>query len=154
MTTTTPRPGARRPAEPAPATSSLLGQWNSAVTSYYVLIGATALLLVIGLVMVLSSSSVESLDDGHSPYAVFLDQAKYALIGLPLLFGLSRAPVRFFQAIAWPALGVRDRVPADRVHPRSAAAPAATRTGCCSAASPRSRPRPSSSRSPSGWAPS
>lgn len=104
MTTTTPRPSARRPAQPVPPTSSLLGQWNSAVTSYYVLIGATALLLVIGLVMVLSSSSVESLDDGHSPYAVFLDQAKYALMGLPLLFGLSRAPVRFFQAIAWPAL--------------------------------------------------
>jgi len=105
MTATTPRTGARRD-EPVATTSSLLGQWNSAVTSYYVLLGATALLLVIGLVMVLSSSSVESLDDGHSAYAVFLDQAKYALIGLPILFGLSRAPVKFFQAIAWPALAV------------------------------------------------
>ena len=91
MTATTPRPSVRRTDDPGASTSSLLGQWNSAVTSYYVLIGATALLLVIGLVMVLSSSSVESLDDGHSPYAVFLDQAKYALIGLPVLFGLSRA---------------------------------------------------------------
>jgi len=104
MTATMPRPSVRRTDEPSPPSGSLLGQWNSAVTSYYVLLGATALLLVIGLVMVLSSSSVESLDDGHSPYAVFFDQAKYALIGLPLLFGLSRAPVRFFQAIAWPAL--------------------------------------------------
>ncbi|WP_456825227.1 putative lipid II flippase FtsW [Cellulomonas sp. P5_E12] len=104
MTATTPRTGAPRAEDPS--TSSLLGQWNSAVTSYYVLLGATALLLVIGLVMVLSSSSVESLDDGHSAYAVFLDQAKYALIGLPILFGLSRAPVKFFQAIAWPALAV------------------------------------------------
>jgi cell division protein FtsW len=104
MTATTPRPGVRRTDDAVPSGGSLLGQWNSAVTSYYVLLGATALLLVIGLVMVLSSSSVESLDDGHSPYAVFFDQAKYALIGLPLLFGLSRAPVRFFQAIAWPAL--------------------------------------------------
>ena len=154
MTTTTPRPGARRPAEPAPSTSSLLGQWNSAVTSYYVLIGATALLLVIGLVMVLSSSSVESLDDGHSPYAVFLDQAKYALIGLPLLFGLSRAPVRFFQAIAWPALGVLDRVPADRVHPARLRRRRQPELGLRRRASPRSRRRPSSSRSPSGWAPS
>lgn len=105
MTATTPRAGTRRD-EPVTSTGSLLGQWNSAVTSYYVLLGATALLLVIGLVMVLSSSSVESLDDGHSAYAVFLDQAKYALIGLPILFGLSRAPVKFFQAIAWPALAV------------------------------------------------
>ena len=106
MTATTPRPSVPRAEGSAASTGSLLGQWNSAVTSYYVLIGATALLLVIGLVMVLSSSSVESLDDGHSPYAVFFDQAKYALIGLPLLFGLSRLPVRFFQAIAWPALGL------------------------------------------------
>ena len=104
MTATAPR--TRAPRVDEPAAGSLLGQWNSAVTSYYVLLGATALLLVIGLVMVLSSSSVESLDDGHSPYAVFLDQAKYALIGLPLLLGLSRAPVKFFQAIAWPALAV------------------------------------------------
>lgn len=93
----------------APATSeprgSLLGQWNSAVTSYYVLIGTTTLLLVIGLVMVLSSSSVESLDEGNSPYAVFLDQAKYALIGLPALLVLSRVPSRVMQAVAWPVLG-------------------------------------------------
>jgi cell division protein FtsW len=106
MTATTPRPGVRGADDPGASTSSLLGQWNSAVTSYYVLLGATALLLVIGLVMVLSSSSVESLDNGHSAYAVFLDQAKYALIGLPILIGLSRAPVKFFQAIAWPALAV------------------------------------------------
>ncbi|NKY41337.1 putative lipid II flippase FtsW [Cellulomonas septica] len=84
---------------------SALGQWNSAVTSYYVLLGATTLLLVIGLVMVLSSSSVESLDEGNSPYAVFADQAKFALIGLPLLVILSRVPVRVMQAFAWPVLG-------------------------------------------------
>ena len=154
MTTTTPRPRTHRPAQAAPPTSSLLGQWNSAVTSYYVLIGATALLLVIGLVMVLSSSSVESLDDGDSPYAVFLDQAKYALIGLPLLFGLSRAPARFFQAIAWPALAFADRRSSWPSSRRWAVARAATRTGCACRDSPRSRPRPSSSRSPSGWAPS
>ncbi|MEN0127802.1 MAG: putative lipid II flippase FtsW [Brevundimonas sp.] len=87
-----------------PARRSLLGQWDSAVTSYYVLLGATALLLVIGLVMVLSSSSVESLAEGNSPYSVFFDQAKFALAGLPIFFVLSRLPVRFFKAIAWPAL--------------------------------------------------
>ncbi|MBO3084321.1 putative lipid II flippase FtsW [Cellulomonas fengjieae] len=106
MTATDSRPDVRGSAAPGTPGGSLLGQWNSAVTSYYVLVGATALLLVIGLVMVLSSSSVESLDDGDSPYAVFLDQAKYALIGLPVLFGLSRMPVRFFQKVAWPALGL------------------------------------------------
>ncbi|GCE75766.1 putative lipid II flippase FtsW [Cellulomonas biazotea] len=103
------RPPGPTPVVPAPSDAeprpSVLGQWNSAVTSYYVLIGTTTLLLVIGLVMVLSSSSVESLDEGNSPYAVFFDQAKYALIGLPALLVLSRLPVRVMQAFAWPVLG-------------------------------------------------
>jgi len=83
---------------------SLLGTWNSAVTSYYVLLGATFLLVAIGLVMVLSSSSVESLAEGRSPYAVFLDQTRYALIGLPALVVMSRLPVRVLKVLAWPAL--------------------------------------------------
>jgi cell division protein FtsW len=83
---------------------SRLGQWNSAVTSYYVLVGATALLLVLGLVMVLSSSSVDSLDAGDSPYAVFLDQTKFALAGLVVLVVLARTPVRVIRAAAWPAM--------------------------------------------------
>ena len=109
MTATTPRPSAptrSRPTTPEPRNGSVLGQWNSAVTSYYVLIGAATLLLVIGLVMVLSSSSVESLDAGGSPYGVFFNQAKFALFGLPVLFVLSRLPVRVFRTFAWPVLGL------------------------------------------------
>ncbi len=81
-----------------------LGTWNSAVTSYYVLLGSTFLLVSVGLVMVLSSSSVESLAAGDSPYAVFLSQARYALIGLPVLLVMSRLPVRVVRRAAWPAL--------------------------------------------------
>ncbi|UZN05304.1 putative lipid II flippase FtsW [Cellulomonas sp. S1-8] len=90
-------PGVREPA--------FLGTWNSTVTSYYVLLGATLLLVAIGLVMVLSSSSVESLAAGDSPYAVFLNQARYALIGVPVLVVMSRLPVRVLRAAAWPLLG-------------------------------------------------
>ncbi|AEI12496.1 putative lipid II flippase FtsW [Cellulomonas gilvus] len=82
-----------------------LGHWNSVVASYYVVIGATALLLVIGLVMVLSSSSVESIDANGSAFAVFLDQAKFALIGVPVAILLSRLPVRTYVRLAWPMLG-------------------------------------------------
>lgn len=85
---------------------SVLGHWDSAVTSYYVLAGSSALLLVIGLVMVLSSSSVESLQKGDSAYAVFLNQTKFALIGLPLMLIASRTPVRVLRRLAWPALAV------------------------------------------------
>ena len=90
---------------PAVPEASILGTWNSAVTSYYLLLGATLLLLVIGLVMVLSSSSVESLADGDSPYAVFFNQARYALIGLPVLLVMSRLSLKVVRALAWPALG-------------------------------------------------
>ncbi len=85
----------------APSRPSRLGQWNSAVTSYYLLTGATVLLLVLGLVMVLSSSSVDSLADGKSPYAVFVNQAQFALIGLPLMWLASRLPLRFYSRFAW-----------------------------------------------------
>jgi cell division protein FtsW len=99
-TTAPPAPGT------APRAPSLLGQWNSAVTSYYLLVGASLLLLVIGLVMVLSSSSVESLAGGDSPYAVFLSQAQYALIGLPLMWLASRVRPGTYQRLAWPLLGI------------------------------------------------
>lgn len=90
-------------AEPA-ARSARLGYWNSAVTSYYLLTGTTVLLLSLGLVMVLSSSAVDSLAAGHSPYAIALNQALYALIGLPLLWLASRTPPKVLKRVAWPVL--------------------------------------------------
>lgn len=87
-----------------PRAPSRLGQWNSAVTSYYLLVGASMLLLVLGLVMVLSSSSVESLASGDSPYTVFLGQAQFAVIGLPLMWLASRIRPRTYQRLAWPLL--------------------------------------------------
>ncbi|MGV8965453.1 MAG: putative lipid II flippase FtsW [Cellulomonas sp.] len=105
QTAGTRRPaGARTPRREHTA-ASRLGQWNSVVTSYYVLTGATAILVVLGLVMVLSSSSVESLAADKSPYTEFLKQARFALIGLPLLWVASRLPLRFYKAAGWPLLG-------------------------------------------------
>ncbi len=86
--------------------AAVLGQWNSAVTSYYLITGVTAMLVALGLVMVLSSSSVDSLTatSGASPYAIFGNQARYALIGLPLAWLASRLPIRFYKRFAWPAV--------------------------------------------------
>jgi len=86
--------------------AALLGQWNSAVASYYLILGAVALLVALGLVMVLSSSSVSSLSatDGASPYGIFFNQARFAIIGLPLAWLASRLPVRFYKRFAWPVL--------------------------------------------------
>ena len=94
----TPRPSSKRAERP------WLGQWNSTVTSYYLLVGATGLLLVIGLVMVLSSSTITSIAAGDSPFAAFLVQARFALIGLPLMLVAARLPVRWYKRLAWPAL--------------------------------------------------
>ena len=83
---------------------AVLGQWNSAVTSYYLIAGASGLLIAIGLVMVLSSSSVSALSDGGSAYSIFFNQAKFALIGLPLAWVASRLPIRVYKRFSWHLL--------------------------------------------------
>ena len=99
------RAGAGRAPSTEPAErGAMLGYWNSAVTSYYLLTGSTALLIALGLVMVLSSSTVDSLVAGHSPYAIALNQALFALVGLPLLWITSRTPPSVLKRVAWPVL--------------------------------------------------
>ena len=95
----------QRKAKTARAPGSRLGQWNSVVTSYYLLTGATAILVVLGLVMVLSSSSVESLAADKSAYTEFAKQARFALIGLPLLWIASRLPLSLYKKAGWPLIG-------------------------------------------------
>ncbi|MFC4629656.1 putative lipid II flippase FtsW [Promicromonospora alba] len=89
----------------APA-RSWLGQWNSNVSSYYLLVGVTGLLTVIGLIMVLSSSTVTSIAADESPYAAFLVQAQYALMGLPVLLIAAHLPVRWYKRLALPGLAI------------------------------------------------
>ncbi|WP_372736132.1 putative lipid II flippase FtsW [Nocardioides sp.] len=74
------------------------------LTSYYLLLGASTLLLTIGLIMVLSASSVYSyrLNDGDS-YAVVRRQLLWVLLGLPSAFAVSRMSVRWVRRLAYPA---------------------------------------------------
>ncbi|WP_149204715.1 putative lipid II flippase FtsW [Actinotalea subterranea] len=88
----------------SPDGTAQVGQWNSAVTSYYLIAGASLLLVAIGLIMVLSSSSVDALSADRSAYSTFLNQAKFALVGLPLAWLASRFPPAFYKRFAWPAL--------------------------------------------------
>ncbi len=88
---------------PAPR-SVWLARLESPLAAYYLILGAGSALVAIGLVMVLSSSSVESLVESGNPYAVFSKQAVFAALGLPLAFLASRLPERFWTAIAWPGL--------------------------------------------------
>lgn len=90
----------------APRTGVRPRLWDSSVTSYYLILGSTLLLTALGLVMVLSSSSVTSMVSVGSPYAMFINQARWALIGLPLLWIASRLPNQTYRRLAWPILAV------------------------------------------------
>jgi cell division protein FtsW len=72
------------------------------LTSYYLLLGASALLLTIGLIMVLSASSVYSFEnhDGDS-YAVVKRQLLWVLIGIPCAWVASRLPYRAIRQVSW-----------------------------------------------------
>ncbi|QDO88308.1 putative lipid II flippase FtsW [Ornithinimicrobium ciconiae] len=73
---------------------------RSPVAPYYLILGATGLLVAIGLVMVLSASSVSSFQQDGSSYKVFLQQAMFAGAGVVLLLIASRIPVRVWKWLA------------------------------------------------------
>lgn len=69
------------------------------------LTGIVLTLVVFGVVMVFSSSSVEEFAAGNTLSTRFLRQAFFALVGIPLMFLVSRVPVRFWAGtFAWVAL--------------------------------------------------
>ncbi|MFZ4895294.1 putative lipid II flippase FtsW [Plantibacter sp. Mn2098] len=73
-------------------------------TNYFVMLGLTLFLVALGLVMVLSSSSVDSHLDGSGYFGGFWRQGTYAIIGVPLMLIVSRFPITFWKKWAWPAL--------------------------------------------------
>ncbi|HEV2373938.1 MAG TPA: putative lipid II flippase FtsW [Streptosporangiaceae bacterium] len=74
------------------------------LTSYYLILGITTLLIVLGLVMVLSTSSVAQLTVGGSPYSQFQHQLLGVAIGIPFMFVAARLPPTVFRAAAYPLL--------------------------------------------------
>ena len=118
MTTTAERP-TRSPrvagAPVKPGTRRTLRAWvdswreslDRPLTSYYLLLGSVGLLLTLGLIMVLSSSSVWSYKvfDGNS-YAVFVKQLTWVLLAVPFVMLAVRIPHRVLRRFAWPALAV------------------------------------------------
>jgi cell division protein FtsW len=74
------------------------------VASYYLLLGSSLLLLMMGLVMVLSASTITSLKSSGSSFTVFRGQLVFAVVGVPLMLAASRVPVRWWRRVGWPAL--------------------------------------------------
>ena len=73
---------------------------------YHLILGATALLLLLGLVMVLSASSVTAYATLGSSFAVAKKQALWIVIGLPVMFAGMRLPTRFIRVLGYPLLGL------------------------------------------------
>ncbi|KTS12409.1 hypothetical protein RSA3_08510, partial [Microbacterium testaceum] len=93
----------RRASTPGLAARVSLGRAFRPVSTEFLLITSAALLLTgFGLVMVLSATS--ALDGGQNPFDHVLKQGVFAVVGIPLMFALSRAPMAFWKKIAWPVL--------------------------------------------------
>jgi len=73
-------------------------------STYYLILGSTLALTAIGIMMVLSASSVEAIAAGESPYSAALKQGLFAAIGVFVMFVLSRVNVVWLKRLAWPAM--------------------------------------------------
>ena len=74
------------------------------LTSYYLIVGSTLLLVALGLVMVLSASSVQSFSQSGSSFTIFQKQALWVALGLPVLWTASRLPVWVYRWVGYPLL--------------------------------------------------
>src|SRR5207247_8101155 len=105
-----PAVAAGRPPQPPDAAScqlaALIAALHRPLTSYYLLLGIPTLLVALGLVMVLSTSSVAQLAEGASPYSGFQHQLVGVLLGLPCMWLAARASPGLFRAAAYPLMFV------------------------------------------------
>ena len=99
MSETTARTDAEQ-AQPAPP-GRLALLLNHPLSTYYLLLGATLLLLVLGLIMVLSASSIESFRVFGSAYTLVQRQALFAVLGVVAMIFASRTSVQFWRGFAW-----------------------------------------------------
>jgi len=96
-----PRSGEQRVRSQRP---SLGAVFRADSSNYYMLLGTTLLLVFIGLIMVLSASSVDSYLTDNNFFMGFLRQGAYAIAGIPLMLLASRVPTSFWRR--WARTGV------------------------------------------------
>jgi cell division protein FtsW len=74
--------------------------------SYFLLLGTTLFLVVFGLIMVLSSSAVESFTASGDFFNGFIRQVLFATIGVPLMLIAARLPAFFYKKWAGRFLAI------------------------------------------------
>jgi len=102
------RPGQQAPQTPessAPvALVAVRRIFATETPNFFLLLGTTIFLVIFGLVMVLSSSSIESKLANDSFFTAFLKQGLYAVVAIPLMLLASRMPIAFWKRMARPAI--------------------------------------------------
>lgn len=78
--------------------------WDRPLTAYYLILGGSLLITVLGLVMVYSASQITALQMSLPGSYFFLKQLLAAGIGAVLLLAASRMPVKLHRALAYPIL--------------------------------------------------
>ncbi len=109
-------------------------------STFYTILGVTLFLVIFGVVMVLSSSSVEQYAKTHDFFGAASRQGLYAVLGVPLMLIASRVPARWWRKWAMRLLGAALALQL-LVYTPSASRCRATGTGSASGRSPRSRRR-------------
>ncbi|CAL9399095.1 putative peptidoglycan glycosyltransferase FtsW [Streptomyces sp. enrichment culture] len=102
----------KRPAAPGPSRENALLRlhtrarraWDRPLTAYYLILGGSLLITVLGLVMVYSASQITALQLSLPGSYFFRKQFLAALIGGALMFAASRMPVKLHRALAYPIL--------------------------------------------------
>lgn len=70
------------------------------LTIFYILIGCTAALTLIGLIMVFSASSIHSLERNGATWTIFLRQLVFAVAAVPLAFFIAGLPLSVWNRVA------------------------------------------------------
>ena len=73
---------------------------NSPVNHFYMMIISTSILVVLGLIMVFSASSIHAIDTKGYAFAVALRQFVFLVVGIPFAIFLARLPLAQWQLLA------------------------------------------------------
>jgi cell division protein FtsW len=80
--------------------------WDRPLTAYYLILGSSLLITVLGLVMVYSASMIQALEYSLPASYFFQKQFVAAVIGTVLLLIASRMPAKLHRALSYPLLMV------------------------------------------------
>lgn len=84
----------------------LEGAGISITSNYYLILGSTLALVLIGLMMGFSASAVELSSSDQNPFSMGLKESMFAAVGIIAMFVLSRMPISLFKKAAWPLMGL------------------------------------------------